>query len=68
MPQTSRPVPLSLMIRRLAPLVASGHLDFTEVHDFMMLTALQRGMCDSFGRADAASKWVTDTLAREAAR
>jgi hypothetical protein len=56
------------MTRRLAPFVASGHLDLTEVHDMLMETALERGMCDSFGRADAASKWVTNTLAREVAR
>ena len=65
---SDRPVPLQLMIRRLAPFVADGLVDFTEAHDLIMLTALHRGMCESSGREQATHAWVTKTLDREAAK
>ena len=54
------------MAQRLAPMVRRGLLQFDEVADFLVETALERGMCEDEGRLAAVEEWATKTVIRMA--
>ena len=71
---TRKPVTLSLMARRLAPLLAAGLIDRDEARDCIMEIAIERGRCDAtvgelpWDRVAALEEWLWGVLTREGAR
>ena len=66
--------PLSLMVRRLAPMARAGYLDRQECLDCLMEVAIERGRCDAtvemlpWDRVAALEEWFQRMLVREASR
>jgi hypothetical protein len=67
MPTQSRPAPLSLMARRIAPFVAAGYVSHSEALDSIMETVVARGGWQA-GRLYDIERWLCDLLTREALR
>lgn len=69
-----RPVTLGLMIRRLAPFVGNGMIDFDEALDTVLEIAIERGRCDMtmtevpWDRVSAIEEWTRRSLEREAVK
>ena len=63
-----KPAPLQLMVRRLAPCVASGAIEYSEALDTLVLEAFERGLCETPARLLAIEEWLGKILAREASR
>lgn len=69
-----RKVTLALMVRRLAPFVRQGLIDFSEAVDTIMEIAIERGRCDGtpgelpWDRVAALEAWAMNALTREATR
>jgi hypothetical protein len=67
-PPVVKPVPLSLYARRLGRFVAAGLIAHSEALDALMASALNRGTIDTWDRAEAAERWLSGVLTREAER